>query len=40
MPHDNHAKFVSEVLHLMYLHKCTSVVDGIQVLHNILLIAE
>lgn len=40
MPHDNHTEFVSKVLHLVYLHKSASVVDGIQALHNIYFIAN
>ena len=40
VPHDNHTEFVSKVLHLVYLHKSASAVDGIQAFHNIYLIAN
>ena len=39
MPHDYHTQFVSQVLHLMDLHKCSHLVDFVQILHHIRFIA-
>lgn len=37
---DNHSQLVSEVLHLMNLSECSRMVDFIQALHHVRLIAE
>lgn len=40
MPHNYQSKFVPHILHFMYLHESTQIVDVIQTFHNILFYPE